>query len=325
MSPRFHVRAGMLAIAAVICLASGVLGGQSATNPRKYAPPKTGWGDPDLQGKWTNTTTTPFERPSELAGKEVLSDEELVDLDKKTAARVSFDNAPRPGNPGGYNEFWVERGRLSKQTSLVIDPVDGRLPPLTPEAQKRAAERADYRRDHPADGPEDTGLFTRCLTRGMPSGMVPGFYNHNYQIFQSPGYVAITLEMIHEFRIIPLDGRPHVGAGIRHWLGDSRGRWDGNTLVVETTNFTPKIEFRNMTGGLRLTERFTRTADDTIDYRFTVDDPSTYTRPWTAAIPMSALDGNIYEYACHEGNYGIFNILSGHRAEEHGAAKPSNR
>jgi hypothetical protein len=313
-------------VIALVGLASVPVAGQAANAAApKGTSPRTAWGDPDLQGIWTNTTTTPFERPKELGEKTVLTDEEQVALDKQTAARVSFDNAPRPGSPGGYNEFWVERGRLSKQTSLVVDPPDGRVPALTPEAQKRTDARAQYRRDHPADSWEDVSLFTRCLTRGVPSGMTPGFYNHNYQIFQSPGYVAILLEMIHEVRIIPVDGRPHVGSSVQQWMGDSRGRWDGNTLIVETTNFSPKAEFRGTGANLRVVERFTRTAADTIDYRFTVEDPTTFTKPWTAVIPMTTLDGSIYEYACHEGNYGIYNILSGHRAEEKGDAASAAR
>jgi hypothetical protein len=292
---------------------------------KSWTAAKTPWGDPDLQGTWTNTTTTPFERPADLQGKEVLTDAELETRDREVAARVSFDNKPRPGNPGGYNEFWVERGRLSKQTSLVIDPPDGRVPALTPEAQKRVQDRAAWRKEHPADSWEDTGLFTRCLTRGMPSGMIPGFYNHNYQIFQSPGWVAIHLEMIHETRLVPVDGRSHVGSNIRQWMGDGRGRWEGNTLVVETTNFTDKSEFRGTGANLRLVERFTRVGPDAIDYQFTVDDPTVFTRPWTASIPMSALDERIFEYACHEGNYGIHNILAGHREEERAAQQSRSR
>jgi hypothetical protein len=312
---------GVLALVALACatLTTVPLIAQSANaGGKNWTPAKTAWGDPDLQGTWTNTTTTPFERPDDLQGKDVLTQAELEKRDREVAARVSFDNKPRPGNPGGYNEFWVERGRLSKQTSLVVDPPDGKVPALTPDAQKRAQERAAHRKAHPADSWEDTGLFTRCLTRGMPSGMIPGFYNHNYQIFQSPGWVAIHLEMIHETRLIPVDGRPHVDSNIRQWMGDARGRWEGNTLVVETTNFTGKSEFRGTSANLRLVERFTRTGPDAIDYQFTVEDPTVFTRPWTASIPMTALDEPIFEYACHEGNYGIFNILAGHRAEERG-------
>jgi hypothetical protein len=314
-----------LAVIAVMSLATVPLAGQapaaSTTTGRTSTPHhRTAWGDPDLQGIWTNTTTTPLERPKELEGKQVLTDEEWAQRDRQVAASVSFDNAPRAGSPGGYNEFWVERGKLSKRTSLIVDPPDGRLPPLTPQAQKRADARAQYLREHPADSWEDLSQFTRCLTRGLPGAMVPGFYNHNYQIFQAPGYVVILVEMIHEARIVPLDGRPHLGPTLRQLMGDSRGRWEGDTLVVETTNFSPNAQYRGISGAnLRLVERFTRVDADTIDYQFTFDDPTTFTKPWTAAIPMTALSEAIYEYACHEGNYGIVNILRGHRAEERAA------
>ena len=212
-----------LAVTLVFLSSAPAVGQAPSSANQTWNAPRTVWGDPDLQGLWTNTTTTPFERPNELAGKQILSDQEQLELDQQTAARLSFDNKPRPGSPGGYNEFWVERGRLSKQTSLVVDPADGKVPALTPEAQKRVDARAQYRRDHPADSFEDVGLFTRCLTRGLPNAMTPGFYNHNYQIFQAPGYVAILIEMIHEVRVIPVDGRPHTSSNVQQWMGDSRG------------------------------------------------------------------------------------------------------
>jgi hypothetical protein len=290
---------------------------------------RTPWGDPDLQGIWTNTTTTRLERPKELEGKQVLADEELAERDRQVAEEVSFDRAPRAGNPGTYNEFWVERGRLSKRTSLIVEPADGRLPPLTPGGQKRQTEQAEARKTSPADGPESRSLYERCITRGLPGAMMPGFYNHNYQILQTPGYVVILVEMIHDARIIPLDGRPHVGQNIRQWLGDSRGRWEGNTLVVETTNFN-NIGDRNIAAfgtseTARVVERFTRVDADTVDYQVTVDDPATYTKPWTAAIPMMKLEGTLFEYACHEGNYGMVGILAGHRAEEKAAEKATRK
>jgi len=304
-------------VIALLWLAPVAVAAQAAKpDSKSWTVRHTPWGDPDLQGTWTNTTTTPFERPDDLAGKKALTGQELETRDREVAARVSFDNRPRPGSPGGYNEFWVERGRLFSQTSLIVDPPSGKIPALTPEAQKRSQDRDAYRKAHSADSWEDVGLFTRCLTRGLPSAMMPGFYNHNYQIVQAPGWVAINIEMIHETRLIPLDGRPHIGRNIRQWLGDSRGRWEGTTLVVETTNFTPKAEFRGAGENMRLVERFTRTGPDTVDYRFTVEDPTTFTQAWTASIPMTTLSERIYEYACHEGNYGIYNILAGHRAEE---------
>ena len=205
------------------------------------------------------------------------------------------------------------------RTSLIVDPPDGKLPPLTPKEAKRRAGSEGYRNREP-DGPEDRNLYERCISRGLPGAMMPGFYNHNYQILQTPGYVVILVEMIHDARIIPLDGRPHADQRIRQWLGDSRGRWEGNTLVVETTNFT-KVKGRALTvfGGSETTllvERFTRVDEDTIDYQFTLTDPTEYARPWTASIPMTNLEGSLFEYACHEGNYGLGNILAGARAAE---------
>jgi hypothetical protein len=275
---------------------------------------------------WTNTTTTRLERPKELGGKQVFTDEEFAEQDRHTAEQLSNERRGRrgSGDPGSYNEFWVERGGLNKRTSLLVDPPEGQLPPLTPEGQKRQAQHAEAGKTRPADGPEDRNLYERCITRGLPGAMMPGFYNHNYQILQTPGYVVILVEMIHDARIIPLDGRPHVSQKIRQWLGDSRGRWEGKTLVVETTNLN-EVQDRTRTvfgtgATARVIERFTRVDADTIDYRVTVDDPATYTKPWTAAIPMTKLAGALFEYACHEGNYGLTNILSGHRAAEQGAA-----
>ena len=292
-------------------------------------PSRTPWGDPDLQGIWTNANLTPFERSEEFTGKQVLTEEEAAEFEERTNQRNSVDRPPPPGNPGTYNQFWWDRGTKvvpTRQTSLVVNPPDGRIPPLMPAAQKRAIARAQYRLDHPADSWEDVSLFARCITRSLPGAMTPGFYNHNYQILQTPGYVAILVEMIHDTRIIPLDGRPHLGPTLRQWMGDSRGHWEGETLVVETTNFSPKAIYRGSGEHRGLVERFTRVDADTIHYEFTVDDPTTWTRSWTAAIPMTK-DGapdRIFEYACHEGNYGLYNMLAGARAEEKagaGAAK----
>jgi hypothetical protein len=202
------------------------------------------------------------------------------------------------------------------RTSLITGP-DGRLPGLTPDGKQRADVLADQRRLHPADGPESRSLTERCLLwpeAGPP--MLPGPYNNNYRILQSRDYVTIEVEMIHDVRVIPLDNRPHLAAGVRQWLGDSRGHWDGNTLVVETSNFSDKSRFRGTTRDMRLTERFTRSDADTILYEFTVTDPETYTKPWTAQVTMSKSSGAMYEYACHEGNYGMVGILAGARAEE---------
>jgi len=280
-------------------------------------------GQPDLQGVWTTATLTSLERPAEFAGKEFFTEKEAADYEKRLLEQGNRDR--RTGSAeadvaGAYNEFWFERGSKivgSRRTSLIIDPPDGKIPALTPEAQKRQAARAEYRRLHPADGPADLSLNNRCIlwpTAGPP--MLPGGYNNNYQIVQSPGYVVILVEMIHDARIIPLDGRPHVPQNVRLLMGDSRGHWEGNTLVVETTNFTDKTAFRGSGPNLHLIERFTRTSPDTIVYEFTANDESSFTRPWTAQIPMKKTPDPLFEYACHEGNYGMEGILKGARAEE---------
>jgi len=307
-------------IVAGVLLAGSTLAGQA---PAGRGLARTPWGDPDLQGLWTNATITPFERPASLSGKEVLTEREAAEYEKEALETRNADN--RGGGTDAdlgraYNQFWYDRGTKvvgTRRTSLVVDPPDGRVPPLTPDAQQRAAARAEARRRSPADGPEDRSLAERCIlwpTAGPP--MIPGGYNNNYQILQAPGYVVILTEMIHDARIIPLDGRPHAPSGIRQWMGDSRGRWDGHTLVVTTTNFTDKTNIRGSGPNMRLVERFTRVDADTIDYQFTVDDPASFTRSGTAAIPMTKTEGPIFEYACHEGNYGMTNLLRGARAQE---------
>ncbi len=311
---------GGLLIGAV--LAVGALEAQTSKSPR------TPWGHPDLQGYWTNTTTTPLQRPAELKDKAVLSGAELAERDKLVAERANQDAKPRPGNPGTYNDFWYERGALNSRTSLVVDPVDGRVPALTDAAQRRAAEAREGR--GPADSPEDRSAFERCITRGLPGAMLPGFYNHNYQIIQTRDYVVINVEMIHDARIIPLATGGVPPAAIRNWMGSSRGRWEGDTLVVETTNFNDKVREQSLIAfssgeNLRLTERFKRSGPDSIDYEFTVDDPAYYTRKWTASVPMVQIDGPIFEYACHEGNYGMGGILRGARADEQGSDGAANR
>jgi hypothetical protein len=328
MNARFLIVVGMLAAGIVGGSLAATANAQTATSS-SWKAPRTPWGDPDLEGMWTNATATPLERPKELEGKRVLTDEELVERDRKVAQENSTDNTPRAGDPGSHNEFWRERGKLGKRTSLLVDPPDGKLPALTQEEQKAQRQLAEARKTSPADGPESRNLFERCITRGLPGAMMGDFYNHNYHILQTPGYVVISVEMIHDARIIPLDGRPHMGQQIRWWLGDSRGRWEGNTLIVETTNFN-NISDRTINGMLgaivfgtsptgRVIERFTRLDADTIDYQVTVDDPATFTQPWTAAIPMTKLQGTLFEFACHEGNYGMVGILAGARAEEKAA------
>jgi hypothetical protein len=316
---RFGYRRPTIIAAAVLVAATSVLG----QAPARRAPLRTPWGDPDLQGLWTNATLTPFERPAAMSGKPVLTEQEATEFEKDTLQARDADN--RAGGTDAdlgraYNQFWYDRGTKvvgTRSTSLVVDPPEGRVPSLTPAAQQLADARAAARRRSPADGPEDRSLVERCIlwpTAGPP--MIPGGYNNNYQILQTPGYVVILIEMIHDVRIIPLDGRPPVTPNIRQWMGNSRGRWDGTTLVVTTTNFTGKTNFRGTSENLRLVERFTRVDANTINYQFTVDDPATFTRSWAAAIPMTKTEGPIFEYACHEGNYGMTNLLSGARAEE---------
>jgi hypothetical protein len=268
---------------------------------------------------WTNSTTTPLERPADLADKPVLTEEERRKRDADVASRVSFDRAGSLPGVGAYNEFWMERGALNHRTSLVVDPPDGKIPAMTAAGQARAKEIAAARRGNP-ESYETLTAYDRCISRSLPGAMLPGFYNHNYQIVQTRDYVVIVVEMIHDARIVPLDGRPHASQAIRSWLGDSRGRWDGDTLVIETRNVNDKVFERGVLfgvgGDLQLTERFRRTGADSMDYQFTVDAPGVFTRPWTVATPMAKIDGPIYEYACHEGNYSVPNILKGARAQE---------
>ncbi len=279
---------------------------------------------PDLQGIWSNATITPLERPQDLAGKAFFTAEEAAAYEKQVRARNDGDR--RDGNPEadlavGYNDFWWDRGTRvvsTLRTSLIVDPADGRIPPLTPEAQKRAAARAEARRLHPADGPEDLSLADRCIARPGPP-MLPAGYNNNHQIIQTSEYVVIYSEMMHDARIIPLSGGPHLAPTVRQWFGDSRGRWEGDTLVVETTNFTNKTNFRGAGENMRLTERFTRVDPDTLLYQFTVDDPESFQRPWSGEIPMKKAPGPIIEYACHEGNYSLVNTLTMARAAEKAA------
>ncbi len=331
MRSRFLVSAGLLGIASLPALAQAPVVAaktKGAPTTKVWTAPRTPDGQPDLQGIWTNSTLTPLERPRDLAGKEFLTEQEA--LQRETRLREELSTDRRDGGAEtdvgrSYNELWRERGKVLLRTSLIVDPPDGRLPPLTPEGQKQAASRAEERRHRgPADSWLDRNLAERCLTRGAPK--LPGGYNNNFQIVQSPGYVMILQEMIHEARIIPLDGRPHVDKNIRLWMGDSRGHWEGDTLVVDTTNYRDQIvnnSFNCCPGSgasLHVVERFRRVDANNIDYTYTVDDPATYTRPWTASVPMERADGPIYEYACHEGNYALPDILAGARAKEKEAA-----
>jgi len=330
-----HALASVVLVLAVTAVA--------AAQPAKTASgvPRTAWGDPDLQGVWDYWTFTPLERPKQYANTPMLTDAEHAELLRRLRGQAAAVDArpPSAGDPGGYSqEVWTERSRGTalKQTSIIVEPADGRIPPMTPEAQQRAAAHS-VAGGHPvrmrsdgvaSDDPEDRGLSERCLL-GFSTGppFQPGGYNNNVQIVQTPGYVLLLLEMNHDARIVPMDGRPHMPSAITTWLGDSRGRWEGNTLVIESTNFTSKVAaFSARIGAsgveygsaehLRLTERFTRIDAATLQYEFTVNDPSTFTRPFTGRMPMTLTDEMIYEYACHEGNYGLQDILRGGRSED---------
>jgi len=309
----------MSAVAAVIAVVPAVsLAGQA--------------GRRDLQGIWTNATLTPLERPPELAGKEFFTPAEAAEFEKRGRERNDADRRDTNAEADlavGYNAVWWDRGThvvSTRRTSLIVDPPDGRIPPLTPEAQRRAAARAEAGRRQPSDGPEDRSLADRCIVRGTAvPPMLPAGYNNHYQILQTAEHVAILIEMIHDARIISLDGRPHLGRKIPQWLGDSRGRWDGNTLVVETTNFTGKTNFRGSGENLRVVERFTRVDEGTLLYQFTVDDPQTFARPWSGEIPMKKVEGPLFEYACHEGNFSMENILGIARDEEKAAEEAAGK
>ena len=294
-----------------------------AALPLAAQAPRTPDGKPDLQGVWTSATLTPLERPADLGNKQFFTKEEAVQWTRQFLQNNNRDRRDGPAQVDvgrAYNEFWFSRGDAvvpTLRTSLIIDPPDGRIPALTPDGQQRAAARAERQRLHPADGPEDRSLAERCINwpvAGPP--MIPGGYNNNYQIVQGPGYVTVVVEMIHDVRTIPTDGRPHLPATVRQWMGDPRGHWEGNTLVVDTTNFTDKTNFRGSGENLHLIERFTRTGPNQLMYEFTVNDPASFTRPWTVQIPMAKTDGPLFEYACHEGNYGMEGMLRGARQQE---------
>jgi hypothetical protein len=290
---------------------------KTPTKPANWTPTKTAWGEPDLQGVWSYATTTPLSRPDAI-DKQILSDEEIAELAENQAKRQ--DAAPRAGDTGTYNEFWWDRGKSVGRTSLIIDPPDGKLPPLTPQAQQERTARNERQRSHPADSYLDRSPTDRCIMyHGVPP--LPSGYNNTYQIFQTPGMVAILDENIHHVRLVPLDQRPPLSASVRRWNGDSRGHWEGNTLVVETANFNSKTRLRY--GGSEHThavERFTRVSPDLIDYQYTITDPTVFTTPFTVAIPLPRRDDVIFEYACHEGNYALAGILNGARVQEKEAA-----
>jgi hypothetical protein len=336
MNSRIVSSLGVIALCIAVWQAPELVIAQSpqaaATTPdqaKRWVAPRTPDGQPDLQGFWTNTTYVPLQRPQDVT-KEFFTKEEVAERIKRAAATEAAQTEPGTVEDVHYDftQFGLDRSQgplaLNLRTSLIVDPRDGRLPPLTAEGQKRAAERAEARRraGGPYDAAQNQPLSVRCIIMdriGPP--MMGGAYNNNYQIVQVPGYVMILVEMIHDVRIIPLDGRPHVPQNVRQWTGSYRGRWEGETLVVETKNFNGKNPFQGSSENMRLIERFTRVDENTIRYQFTVDDPSTWTQPWTAEVPWAKTIGPLFEHACHEGNYGLGNILAGARVEEKRAAE----
>ena len=358
---RFHVIAGFVALSLTIPLGLARAGqastpgserqprastntGSGAGTSKAWKTPRTPWGDPDLQGLWPSIDMqgTPYERPAELAGRTVVNDDEFGarqaarDRQSETDAEKYVVDRPRRGGGTGPPSHWGEHGTPSHQASLVVEPSDGRLPPLTDDGRQRIAmARSTYYYDfpdvvvaHPFDNFEDLGPYDRCITRGLLASMLPTGYNMGTEIFQIPGYVVIRNEMIHETRSIPLDGRPHLGSTMRQYMGDSRGHWEGETLVIESTNFNGKVGLTlngnaNLTSqSLRIVERLTRLDANTIQYEATVEDPKTWVRPWKVSLPFTRHpEYGMFEYACHEGNYGMRNILSGARAQETAVGK----
>ena len=312
------------ATVAALLIAGPVSSQQVKPSAKSFTPPRTPDGQPDMQGIWSNAILTPLERPADLKDKAFFTKEEAAAYVKRTIEQNNKDKRDGSGTDAdvarAYNDFWWDRGTgIAKtlRTSLIVDPLDGRIPALTPLAQKRAEQVKEARRLHPADGPEDRPVGERCIllnSAGPP--MMPSAYNNNYQVVQTAQTFVILNEMVHDARVIPLDGRPHVPQNIRLWMGDSRGHWEGATLVVDTTNFTNQTPFRGSGPNLHLTERFTRMDAETLLYQFTVDDPESFAKPWTAAIPSVRTTGPILEYACNEGNYGMTGLLSAARSEE---------
>jgi hypothetical protein len=344
MSDRFHASLGVLCIVAAIAAWPVWAGGQTpvatknTTASKNWAPPLAPDGHPDLQGIWLNNSATPLERPKALEGRQFLTDEEVAELKKRAARLFADGNADFPGgdsvflaalanveqykSPGstGSSAEMIDR-EFDNRTSLIIDPIDGRMPALTAEGRQRQVVLARSKLPPDPSGPEDLASDIRCITFGTPR--VGGNYGAGhfgyYQIVQTPGHVVVTTEVIHEARIVPMDGRAHLPQSIRQWNGDPRGHWQGNTLVVDTTNFSPQSYALGSAERLHLVERFTRVAPDTIDYEVTFDDPTTWARPWTAVLRLRHTDDKMYEFACHEGNYDIMRgILGGARAVEKG-------
>jgi hypothetical protein len=338
LSPSLVVAAASVVTMAIPLVAAQTAAPKSQAAPaarsaKAYAPPRTAWGDPDLSGSYTNTSEsgTPFERPAEFEGKrldEITPAELAKAIDQRNNQKVV--RAPTLGGAetgAGPTHWFEDYNAKNTRPWMVTDPPDGKIPPTTEEAKQRAALAVARRRGGdsysvgPFDGPEDLTLYVRCISRGLPGSMMPAIYGNSYQIVQGPGYVGIRYEMVHETRIIPLDGRSHVGGNVQLDMGDARGHFEGDTLVVETTNFTERSAFRGASRYLKLTERFKPMGPKTIEWSVTADDPHTWTRPWTFAMTLTHDEAQpVFEYACHEGNHGLHDILSGARADEAAAA-----
>jgi hypothetical protein len=338
MRSQLAVWTGVFVATAWVLPASGVdrAAAQTAFESRSAAerpgPPRTPWGHPDLQGTWTSEPEfgVPFERPAQFGTRQLLTDEEyaqrLAQTEQREAAAlesidvfsVDVSNAGAIGSPTSPPPHWLERSTVSRRTSLVIDPPDGRIPPLTTHARERQRRtvRGSFG-EGPFNSPADFTLYDRCITfGGVPGAMFPAVYNANTRIVQGPDVVAITYEMIHETRVIPLDGRRPLSPDAPQFLGNARGRWEGDTLVVHTTNFDSRTSYRGSTEKLTLVERFTRVNENTLRYEVTVEDPETWVRPWTAGLDLAPQPQGMFEYACHEGNYGMFNMLTAARAAD---------
>lgn len=321
-----RISAGVVAILAAMLSTSASIAQQKGASS---SVPRTPWGDPDLQGTWTAEAelSVPFERPAQYGERQLLTDQEFAARLAQTEKQIQSDNsefdidtadrsnAGAVGSATSPPPHWLERGKTSRRTSIVIDPPDGRIPALVPAAQKRTQGPRGTFGASTFNGPEDLSLWERCITRGMPSAIFPTVYNANVRLVQAPGVVAITYEMIHDTRIIPIGSSAHVGSAIRGYFGDSRGHWEGDTLVVDVTNLTEKGNYRGSRDMLHLVERFTRMGS-TLRYEVTADDPQTWTRPWTAAVELAPQPDGMFEYACHEGNNSMRNILSAARAGE---------
>ena len=314
--------AGAFAAAAALTLTS--------LTAADYKAPRTVWGEPDLSGVWSSTAElgVPFERSATYGDRQFLTDDEFNQRLKQTARQIESDNeefnvetadtanAGAVGSATSPPPHWLERSETSRRTSSVVDPPDGRVPPMTPEGQQRVRATPLALGNGPFDGPEQMSSWVRCIGRGIPSAVFPTVYNANTRVIQGPGYVGITYEMIHDTRIIPTDGRSHVRSGIKQLFGDSKAHWDGDTLVIDVTNFTGRLPYRGSSEALHLIEKYRRIDKDTVRYEVTVDDPHTWTKPWTAALDLRRQPSGMFEYACHEGNYSMLNILTGSRAAD---------